>query len=83
MMTEEEAGAMWCPHGRVLDSPTGHIQPHNRRRKITGELDQLAPDHACIASACSQWRWFDKANQGVNRRGYCGLAGEPYQSAYI
>jgi hypothetical protein len=37
---------------------------------------QNAYANKCVASDCMAWRWDDPTNLGVNRNGYCGLAGK-------
>lgn len=84
LLTENEAITKWCPHVRI-----------NQGNNIT----TVGTSTSCVASGCTQWRWFDAApfagvprnqaeadalNRGqAPRRGYCGLAGVPNERMTI
>jgi len=43
----------------------------------------LRPDLQCVGAECMAWRWVDPIYHGAHRRGYCGMAGQPYTEAHF
>ena len=99
LLTESEAKTKWCPHVRIqfVGQAANRIGEFNFRIASAADreyFDNQQKDCNCIASACSQWRWADKApfsgvprtqaecdelnTRQAPRRGYCGLAGVPF-----
>lgn len=75
MHTEEQAKALWCPHGRIALEVTGATI---NDPSLLGGAQGADYACACIASRCAMWRWADPASRFSNgeRKGCCGLAGK-------
>lgn len=83
MLTEEEAKTKWCPFVRATyHVPAQH--PHPADHGYIGNRDVHdrggvggVPNTNCVASRCMAWRFRSvlNAEENVDRRGYCGLAG--------
>jgi len=80
LLTEQKAKERWCPFVRFTE---GCDDAAANRWEETVNPERCR----CIASQCMAWRWFDGefTNEPEHvrrpltdqRRGYCGLAGEP------
>jgi hypothetical protein len=74
--TPKEAPKIWCPHVRYVDGYTVTDAAAVNADRDGAHRVQHYND--CIADRCSQWRWWwQDLGDSVDRRGYCGLAGEP------
>jgi hypothetical protein len=75
LVTEKEAGELWCPFVR-------HTYGGSTRTAYNRESIIFNPENCrCIASACMMWRWsLPEALTDIEpdgRRGFCGLATRP------
>lgn len=84
IVTEAEARKAWCPQGRR--TPRTPLPPHSAAATATQLNPSVnrtwddAPWTRCLASGCMAWRWLDydePHSAKEERRGYCGLAGQP------
>jgi hypothetical protein len=57
--------------------------PEGCGERVLGQSDRAAGVRHCIGAKCMAWRWYDgtvvaaRAATG-DRRGFCGIAGEPF-----
>lgn len=77
IVTEQEAGRLWCPQARVVrveqlnSKPLDELVGGVNRDALAGTSKSYPFPHSCrcIASHCAMWRWDDADH------GHCGLAG--------
>lgn len=80
--TVGEAAKCWCPFSRIREYQEGHIENTAVNRSFEGE-DGAARGSLCLAAGCMAWRWdighsWDGEEHRQEPRGYCGLAGRPF-----
>ena len=75
--TEANAGEKWCPFTRVATTEEIHqgLRGVVAVNRLPSHQDPFAGSR-CVGSLCSQWCWMT-GSRGAERKGYCGLSGEP------
>lgn len=83
-VTETQAGEMWCPMARMLDTGADRLdeQAGWNRQTYGADCDPNPELCRCIASRCMWWRWTTLHTPNADKRGYCGVAGSVLPNRY-